>query len=348
MKKEIGSVEGRPGKSKKTAGKPKLPLAFTAGVRNLLGPKPVIHYSHRAALKIFEKLGIEFEVRHFGESRLGLLRWPLRKLAAGTRARRLVVAPGFGDTPLSWWSVLAALKPVLRREIDEVVLIDYPGYSGFLHNEAAFDSMSELMRVFGEVLDTLKPSIILGHSLGGWLAADYAAARPEIVKKLILVDPGGLVVNEKDRLNYRDLFAGAIESGSDHLLPHVFAKAPILLPFFAEEFFHFLKSDESRAFVQSFGDEHLLNDKVAKIQAETVILWGERDTLTPVKWIHQWLERLPADRPKSGILINGSGHSPQIEKPGILIALLTQIFLGRSPRDLAWFPFWKVVPPSGG
>ena len=332
MKKEIDSVKDF---AKKASG--------SGFVKKLLGPNPLIRYSHQAALKIFEGLGFKFEVRHLGESRLGLLRWPLRKPAPGTLPRRLVMVPGFGDTPLSWWTVLAGLKPVLKRQVDEVILIDYPGYSGFLHDEAAFDSMDELMRVFREIVDTLKPEIMVGHSLGGWLAADYAIERPEVLKQLILVDPGGLVLTEEDRANYRGLFEKAIESGSKHLLPHVFAKAPLLLPFFEEEFFSFLKSDEVRSFVMSFEDRHLLNGKIGRIRADTIILWGEHDSLTPAKWIDQWLSALPADGKKTGIVIRGSGHSPQIEKPGVLIALFTQIFMGRTPTNLALLPLWKVV-----
>jgi pimeloyl-ACP methyl ester carboxylesterase len=75
------------------------------------------------------------------------------------------------------------------------------------------------------------------------------------------------------------------------------------------------------------------------------VIWGENDTLTPAHWLEQWLEQLPNDRKKSGIVIRGSGHSPQIEKPGALIALFTQIFLGRKPLDLKLLP-WRVLKDS--
>jgi pimeloyl-ACP methyl ester carboxylesterase len=353
MKKEIDSVKTGPRKKRPIPGKGKKAKAERAGfglpglpsgVKKLLGPRPLIRFSHQAALKIFEGLGFKFEVRHFGESRLGLLRWPIAKPAPGTLPRRLLMVPGFGDTPLSWWTILAGLKPILRRQFDEVVLIDYPGFSGFLHEEAAFDSMDELLRVFREVVDTLKPEVLVGHSLGGWLAADYAIERPDAaIRQIILVDPGGIVPSEADRVVWRDLFNRALQSGSKHLLPHVFAKAPLLLPFFEEEFFSFLKSDEVRSFVASIEDRHLLNDRVGRIRADSIVLWGDQDTLNPVEWIDHWLGRLPADRKKMGILVRGSGHSPQVEKPGILIALFTQIFLGREPKNLALLPLWKVI-----
>jgi pimeloyl-ACP methyl ester carboxylesterase len=347
MKKEIGSA--KPSARKKAAegaktSRPSFRIpGLSSGVKKLIGSKPLIRYSHHAALKLFESLGFKFEVRHFGESRLGLLRWPLRKPPMGKLPRRLVMVPGFGDTPLSWWTVLAGMKPILKRQVDEVILIDYPGYSGFLHDEVAIDSMDELVRVFRDVVDSLKPEILIGHSLGGWLAADYAAERPDVVRQLILVDPGGLVTSAEDQASYRDLFNKAATSGAEHLLPHVFAKAPIFIPWFQDEFFAFLSSDEVRSFIGSFEDRHLLNGRIGKIRAETIILWGDRDTLTPTKWMEDWLAQLPTSVKKTGILIRGSGHSPQVEKPGVVIALLTQIFLNRAPKNLAMIPLWKVV-----
>ncbi|MBC7385970.1 MAG: alpha/beta hydrolase [Cryobacterium sp.] len=324
-------------------------IGLPASVKNFIGPKPVIRYSHYTALKVFEKIGFRFEVRRLGESRLGLLRWPLRKVAAGKTARRLVMVPGFGDTPLAWLSVLAGLKPILKREVDEVVLVDYPGYSGFLHDEPAFHSMDELLRSFNEVLHTLKPTILMGHSLGGWLAADYAIQDGKgagHLKELILIDPGGLVGTEQEKANYQSLFVRAVQDGSRDLLPHIFAKMPFWLQFFEEEFSGFLKAPEIREFIESFGDHHLLESRVGEIRAKTTVIWGERDTLTPATWMNQWMALLPASANAVGILIKGSGHSPQIEKPGILVALFTQIFLGRAPLDFQLFPFWKVVRPA--
>jgi pimeloyl-ACP methyl ester carboxylesterase len=314
-------------------------------IAEALGPKPLIHYSHLGALKIFESLGFRFEVRRFGESRIGLLRWPLRKVPTGAAPRRIVFTPGFGDTPLSWWTILAALKPVLSRKADEVVLVDFPGYGGFLHDETAFASVDELFRCYRETMASLQPKILIGHSLGAWLSADYAieAEKGGSLEELILVDPGGVVGSEGEKHEYRDLFVRATEQGSRDLLQHVFARAPLWISFFEEEFFQFLKAPEIREFIASFEERHLLNDRLAKLHAKTTVLWGEHDTMTPAKWIEKWMELLPNAEKRLGVIIKGCGHSPQIEKPGVVIALLTQILLGRKPLAFRRMPFWKVL-----
>lgn len=311
-------------------------------MKRILGPKPIIHYSHLGALKLFKKVGFKFEVRHFGESRLGLLRWSLRKVPAGFTPRRLVMVPGFGDTPLSWVTLLVGMQPALKRKVDEVLILDYPGYSGFLHNETAIDSMEELLRCFNEVMDSLKPEIIIGHSLGGWLAGDYATRAPGL-KELILMDAGGVVGTDAEKEGYRALFTKAVKDGPKDLMPHSFYKKPIWLPFVMNEFFHFLKSPENVNFVNSFDEKFILNDRVHQIRAKTTVLWGDHDAITPKAWLDRWLELLPAETEARGIFIAKSGHSPQIEKPGVLMALLTQLFLGIEPSRLNAFPFWKVV-----
>lgn len=311
-------------------------------MKRIFGPKPLIHYSHLAALKVFKQVGFKFEVRHFGESRLGLLRWSLRKIPPGFTPRRLVMAPGFGDSPLSWVTLLVGMQPVLKRKVDEILIVDYPGYSGFLHNELAIDTMDELLRCFNEVLGTLKPEILIGHSLGGWLAADYATRTPEL-KELILIDPGGVVGTEAEKETYRELFQDAVKSGPKKLVPHAFHKKPLWLPFVARQFFYFLNSPEISNFVHSFEEKHLLNDRVHLIRAKTTLLWGEYDTMTPVAWLNKWMELLIEETNVRGILVRKSGHSPQIEKPGVLMALLTQLFLDLEPSRLSRIPFWKVL-----
>lgn len=317
-------------------------------MKRILGPKPLIQYSHFAALKVFKGVGFKWEVRRSGESRLGLLRWPLRKLSAGIVPRRIVLAPGFGDTPLSWVSLLVALHPVVRRRFDEIIIIDYPGYNGFLHDEAAFDSMDELTRVFGEVIDSLKPSLLMGHSLGGWLAANYAAGAGDRLKELILFSPGGLIGTEEERKAYRELFLNAVNHGPDELATRGWVKKPRWLKLVEGQVFHFMKAPEVRSFLESFDEaRHGLNTRVGLIQAKTTVLWGETDTITPTSWIYEWMKGLSVKAEPVGILIRKCGHSAHVEKPGVLMALMTQLFLGHEPATLKVFPFWRVIPKDG-
>src|SRR5579871_4559895 len=68
-----------------------------------------------------------------------------------------------------------------------------PGFNGTAL-EPPITGVDELVRHTGRVLDELgvERTSLVGHSLGGWLAASFAAAHPERVRSLVLAAPFGL------------------------------------------------------------------------------------------------------------------------------------------------------------
>lgn len=308
----------------------------------------VIRGAHAAAKVLFAAAGFKFETRVQGDLQLGLIRHKL-KTVKGPRphhrpVKRAVFVPGFGDTPLSWMPVLVPLKPVLARDVEELVIIDFPGFGGFMSDGRFFDSMDSLLAFFRETMDTLNPEILMGHSLGGWLTADYVSTRPveKQPSKLILIDPSGIAGSEQEKEIFRTTFESAIAEGFSKLRPHVFSKEPFWFKWIAHEFQDFIQMPEIQSFVRSIRDDHLLDGRLGPIASQTWVLWGEKDTLTPASWLNKWITGLKHVDAK-GALVRGSGHSPQVEKPGVVIALLTQIFIGRGPVRAIGRPFWTLV-----
>jgi pimeloyl-ACP methyl ester carboxylesterase len=103
---------------------------------------------------------------------------------------------GSGDTPVlflhsfagdctHWAAVLEALAP--RRR---VVAFDFPGHG----LSPAVRGRYSIRRLAEDVLtvanaQNLENFVLVGHSMGALVAAEFAAAAPQRVKKLILVDP---------------------------------------------------------------------------------------------------------------------------------------------------------------
>src|SRR5690348_14855807 len=106
--------------------------------------------------RAMRRAGYRWEIRRGGELKLGLWRKTWRTGASsGSSPRRLVLIAGFGDSPLSWMFVLLLLRPAVRRSFDEVVLVDFPGFPGFLSREPACPSMELLKNTLFDVLDSL-------------------------------------------------------------------------------------------------------------------------------------------------------------------------------------------------
>jgi pimeloyl-ACP methyl ester carboxylesterase len=326
---------------------------------------PVLKSVHWAAAHAMRRAGYRWELRRSGELKIGLWR---KKLQSGSH-RRLVLIPGFGDTPMSWIGVLTLLRSPLKKNYDEIILVDFPGFSGFLSHEKAFHSMELLKNTFFDVLDSLAPKTVMGHSLGGWLATLYAVEceeglrpktqtagpgkpyqRPE---NLILADPSGVFVDEAASNDLRDKFRKALdqEGGFNAIREHVFAREPFWIRWIANHFSDFFRSQEVARFVESFEPSHLIDEvRLEKIQSKVWLIWGEKDTLIPPTSIPLFLKKLNQQGARCrAILIKNAGHSPQLEAPAALAVVLGQVLTEASGGRAKYFNFpvsqhfWKMV-----
>jgi pimeloyl-ACP methyl ester carboxylesterase len=329
-------------------GKAKVVNAFD----RLASKKPITRGAHIAARAAFEAMGFKFETRVQGDLKLGLIRLTFKKSrfnkkSLGRKIKRAVFVPGFGDTPLSWLPILGPLRPVFSTQVDELIILDFPGFGGFLQDEPAFDCMGSLQTFFCDVMRSLEPEVLMGHSLGGWLATDYVVktTADKQPKQMILIDPSGVLGSDSQRLAFQELFETATVEGFSSLRKHIFKKEPIWFSWLAYEFGNFIQRPEIQSFVRSIEDAHLVENRLGNISCDTWVVWGDHDTMTPTDWIKDWMNSLRHVK-SHGVLIKNSGHSPHVEKPAVTLALLTQILLGFKPVSLLGRPFWKVIDHS--
>lgn len=144
---------------------------------------------------------------------------------------------------------------------------------------------------------------LVGHSLGGLLAARLAARRPELVHRLVLIAPAGIplrrpfahavpLVRELGRVRPR--FATT-------LVRDAFRAGPLLL---------------ARAHAAATTD---LRADLASVRAPTLIVWGARDRLLPATNAAPWAEALPHARVE---LLARAGHVPMVDEPDEVSRLL--------------------------
>lgn len=112
----------------------------------------------------------------------------LARIAAGDPAApQIVLVHGVGDCAAGFAELVDALSPTRR-----VIAVDQRGHGHsprFTRSELARNPFSVLVDDLLEVLESLDRPIVWGHSMGGAVAAEAAAARPELVSRLILEDP---------------------------------------------------------------------------------------------------------------------------------------------------------------
>ena len=136
---------------------------------------------------------------------------PARVLPADTvgSGPRLVVAHGFTQNAGAWGPILAALA---RHH--EVVAVDLPGHGRAASVRADLAESADLLGGTGGHAD------YLGYSLGGRVALHLALARPELVRRLVLVGATAGIEDGDARLARRqadDALADVLERGaSEH------------------------------------------------------------------------------------------------------------------------------------
>jgi pimeloyl-ACP methyl ester carboxylesterase len=277
------------------------------------------------AVRLLARLGLRAygyrcEARAFDGRSVGLWR---RKLA-GDPAKRFVLVPGFGDSAISWLLTLVALRPTLKKEFGEIVLLDFPGFGGFLAAEAPFTSMDGLSGALHSICDELAPHTMLGHSLGGWLTARYAASGRGPAHA-ILVNPAGVARSPETRKVFEEKVRGLVTDGIEAWRPHLFKREPFWFRFLGPELTRLMTREEIRQFVGSFREEHGVEAALEQAACPVTLIWGEEDTLIPAECAELWLRRLNSRQPRSRAhFLKGVGHSPQVENPWQLARALAE------------------------
>ncbi|HEX7023798.1 MAG TPA: alpha/beta fold hydrolase, partial [Gemmatimonadales bacterium] len=112
---------------------------------------------------------------------------PLRTVRAGTGDTTILLLHGFGESLTTWRAVFDPLASRMRT-----VAIDLPGFGGSGKPDTVYSlpAMTERLSRFIDA-NTSGPLVVIGHSMGGELAASLALARPDRVRLLVLIAPAG-------------------------------------------------------------------------------------------------------------------------------------------------------------
>jgi pimeloyl-ACP methyl ester carboxylesterase len=174
------------------------------------------------------------------------------------------------------------------------------------------------------LLDALrlsKPHLV-GHSMGGWMAAETAAFAGERFAKLVLNAPAGL--------NHPDHPATDLAAVAPQDLPGYLAhKVDVALRYFpggsdapAPEAFGAAREKEGVAAgnilkVHGMGHPNL-GRWLSRIPNETLIVWGDQDRLLPASQAGVWAAAIPNARVH---IVHGTGHFAMQEDPATVTAI---------------------------
>jgi pimeloyl-ACP methyl ester carboxylesterase len=197
-----------------------------------------------------------------------------------------------------------------------------PGNPDAIHE---VDTLHDLVVYYGELLDRLElgASALVGHSFGGMLACELAAAAPPRVGKLVLIDPIGLWRDDAPVRNWMILpeaeRLATLFADPDGDAARRFAALPEDSGARAEAQAAFIWTQACTGkFVWPLPDKGL-KKRIHRVGAPTLIVWGTHDRIVAPVYATEFAGRIAHARVE---LVEGAGHLPHLEQPEPVAALV--------------------------
>ena len=260
----------------------------------------------------------------------------------------IVLVHGITSSSRTWRQVMHGLA-----EHHTVIAPDLLGHgrSGKPRGDYSLGAYASGLRDLLTVLGITKATVV-GHSLGGGIAMQFAYQFPERVERLVLVDSGGL--GEEVSLALR----AATLPGAEVVLPLMFSpvtrtpgrmvgkalgklgvRASANVRGLAEGVDSLGDADARRAFVHTA--RGVIDPRGQRVDARdrlyladgvpTMLIWGTKDRIIPFSHGQRAHELMPGSRFES---FPGAGHFPFNDDPERFVRVLTDFIESTEPAEL--------------
>ncbi|MGH8246216.1 MAG: alpha/beta fold hydrolase [Gammaproteobacteria bacterium] len=188
-----------------------------------------------------------------------------------------------------------------------VILPYHPGF-GESADEPRMDSMNEYLLHYLELFQQLGLSRfhLVGLSMGGWMAAEFAVAHGHLLRKLVLAAPAGLLSSEYPLPNLPSITG-------DQIFSYLVKDLAVLQPCLPKN------GREAAELAALMGRESQTAGRISgrgpfnpnlerwlhRITMPTLLIWPREDRLLPVGLSGRWMSLLPNARLE---LIEDCGH----------------------------------------
>jgi len=247
---------------------------------------------------------------------------------AGT-GNAVLFVHGYTGSGNDWSHQISALSPTHR-----VTAMDLRGHG---KSDAPSKEEEYSMEIFRDdvlgLLDHLRMDkcCLVGHSLGGFIALEFALAHPHRLAGLVLVDTSsgdwdrpagyGELRIKLDELARKEGMEAAFHYDASHnpLRIERFQKHPELREVFRKKMC--MTSVDGYIYAgKAMGRWQTVTERLPRIGVPTLVVWGEED------WPFRTSARMLTERIPNAqlVTIQAVGHSPHEEAPGVFNDVLTK------------------------
>ncbi len=193
-----------------------------------------------------------------------------------------------------WGELIALTKPA------SVLMPTHPGLAG-THRPDALTSVGGLAQVYEALLEKLglEDVAVVGHSIGGWIAAEMGLRSHERIGSLVLIDAVGI----EDRAHpAADVFAGEPRNESGRSL---------------------------KMYAGTMMDPTLRRRLSASSMPPTLVVWGDEDDVVDREYGRSYASAIAGAELQ---LMRGVGHTPPLEAPEVLSELVWPFLVKHTRR----------------
>jgi pimeloyl-ACP methyl ester carboxylesterase len=220
----------------------------------------------------------------------------------------LFLHPGIG---------ISATAPALDRLAQRTRLIapSHPGFGGS-EQPPSFNSIDDLAYFYLDLIDELDldHAIVAGVSLGGWIAAEMAIKSCARISHLVLANPVGIKVSDRETRDIADIFA---------LTEEQFAELAYFDPGLGKPDYKAMPEAEVREVARNreatarYGWSPYMHDpklkaRLHRIRVPTLLLWGTADRIVSQPYGKAYCAAIRGARFEP---IERAGHFPHLEQP---------------------------------
>ena len=251
--------------------------------------------------------------------------------AEGGTGDTIIMVHGFGANKDSWLKIAKYFTPNYR-----VIIPDLPGFGDSSKPQnAKYNIMSQVERLnlFAKELK-LTNFHLVGNSMGGNIVGNYAVDYPEMVNTLALFDAAGVKAPIKSELflllekGINPLIVKDVND-YDKYLEFVFKKPPEMPSFMKQYLAEKAVAAgplNTKIFKDMRADSLILESKLNKITAPTLIVWGDSDKVLHISSVPIFEKNIKKSK---SVIIKECGHVCAIDKPAETASIYQDFLRGK-------------------
>lgn len=226
----------------------------------------------------------------------------------------ILILHGWGSGAKNW----SRVKELLESQGYKVFVPDLPGFGessspiqpwfidDYVNWVRQYINNSQIRSEFVE------PFFLLGHSFGGSIAIKFAIKHSEKIQKLFLIDCAGI---RRKTLKKKIIKKIAKFFKIFSCLPYYSSIRKVLYKFILRSDYLDIKNSIMKETYQNVINEDISN-QFSKIFVPTILIWGKKDKLTPLKDAYYMKNAISGARLE---MFPDIFHNPQSENPELLV-----------------------------